>query len=447
MKVALFVHCFFPDHYYGTEVYTLEIARNLREMGHEPIIVSAIFLGEPGTDEFVSNYEFEGFPVYCLDKNHYPYKRIKDTYYQPELREHLKSVLYKIKPDIIHVTHLINHTAVLLEVAEELGLPTVATLTDFYGICYNSQLKLPNEGLCHGPNALRSNCIACRLRDEATFPNAPYLLRKTAFPTGFSLGGLLLRLLFILPRFQKGQIGGLVGDIIGRPNMLSALYKKYRAVIAPTTFLKEAYVRNGLTGPIHKSSFGVDIGRHPKKERDNVAPVKFGYIGQIAPHKGTDLLIDAFSQLPADVASLDIYGDEKQFVEFTTKIKNMAEGSQVSFNGTFPKEKIDEILLDFDFLVIPSTWYENSPLVLLNALACHTPVIVSDVAGMTEFVEDGKNGFVFKRGSVKELKKVLETIVADPVRARNLSKTTEYLRTTKMMAEDVVEVYKMALER
>ena len=47
MKVALFVHCFFPEHYYGTETYTLQIAQNLKSLGHEVVVVAAIFQGEP----------------------------------------------------------------------------------------------------------------------------------------------------------------------------------------------------------------------------------------------------------------------------------------------------------------------------------------------------------------------------------------------------------------
>ncbi len=45
LRVALFVHCFFPKHFYGTETYTLQVAENLRAMGHEPVVVSAVFQG------------------------------------------------------------------------------------------------------------------------------------------------------------------------------------------------------------------------------------------------------------------------------------------------------------------------------------------------------------------------------------------------------------------
>ena len=119
----------------------------------------------------------------------------------------------------------------------------------------------------------------------------------------------------------------------------------------------------------------------------------------------------------------------------------MAEGYPVQFRGTFPQSEIDAIFADIDFLVIPSIWYENSPLVLLNSLASHTPVIVSDVAGMTEFVDEGTNGFIFKRGSVDDLERVLQKIVKAPEQARALTHTTEYTRTTRVMVEEIVKVY------
>jgi glycosyltransferase involved in cell wall biosynthesis len=72
-------------------------------------------------------------------------------------------------------------------------------------------------------------------------------------------------------------------------------------------------------------------------------------------------------------------------------------------------------------------------------------VIVSDVKGMTEFIEEGKNGFIFSRGSTNNLTRVLKMIVTDPEKARSISQTTEYLRTTRMMTEEVVAVYNTVL--
>ena len=111
MKIAIFVHCFFPDHFYGTETYTLHVAKHLLEMGHEAIVVSAIYQGEPKADAIVTRYTYEGVPVICIDKNFMPHSSVRETYYQEDMQEVLRDVLLEINPDIVHVTHIINHTA------------------------------------------------------------------------------------------------------------------------------------------------------------------------------------------------------------------------------------------------------------------------------------------------------------------------------------------------
>jgi len=189
----------------------------------------------------------------------------------------------------------------------------------------------------------------------------------------------------------------------------------------------------------------VDLPRSPKPLRPPGAPLKFGFIGQIAAHKGTDILVDAFCRLPRDKAELHVYGPSDQDPLHMSKLKASAGDHAVSFRGTFPKEQMADVLAELDFLVIPSRWYENSPLVLLNALASHTPVIVSDVEGMTEFVEEGKNGYVFSRGNTNDLERVLREILAEPSRARDMSGTTEYVRTTRIMVEDVLPVYESVM--
>ena len=153
MRVALFVHCFFPAHFYGTETYTFELAKNLRELGHDPLVVSAVFAGEPRQTEAVERYEFQGIPVWSIDKNLFPHTRVKDTYYQPEMTSVLRGIIRTVRPDIAHVTHLINHTAVLLEVLAAEAVPTVATFTDFFGFCYTNRLEAANGRLCGGPSA------------------------------------------------------------------------------------------------------------------------------------------------------------------------------------------------------------------------------------------------------------------------------------------------------
>ena len=437
MRVALFVHCFYPDHFYGTETYTLQVARQLQRMGHDPLVVSAVFQGETRREGVVTHYSYEGIPVYCIDKNFVSHTRVKETYYQEAMRDVLRGALAEIKPDLVHVTHLMNHTAVLLEVAQELGVPTVGTLTDFFGFCYNNKLEAADGSLCRGPNASRSNCIACCLK--AGSKGMARFITRYSTPVAHGLSFLPK-----VPVIGRGSVGGRVLDLQQRPDILQACYRHYRAVITPTRFLREAYVTNGLDVPCFDIQFGVDIARESKPRRSAGRPVALGFIGQIAPHKGTDLLVKAFTLLPRGGATLEIFGPEDQDPEFTAGLKSVAAGHSIYFRGTFPNQRMAEILAGLDVLVVPSRWYENSPLVLLNALATHTPVIVSDVAGLTDFVDEGRSGFRFERGNVRELERVLRKFVDDPQLAARMSHSTEYVRTSRTMVEETQSVYSFA---
>jgi glycosyltransferase involved in cell wall biosynthesis len=447
MKVALFVHCFFPDHYYGTESYTLELASNLIAMGHEAVVVCAAFQGEPKRKSAITTYEYMHIPVYCLDKNFHPHRSIRDTYYQADLLALHKQLLSEIKPDVVHVTHLINHTASLLDAIQELGIPAIATLTDFFGICFNNRLEAADGSLCEGPSTDRMNCMACYLKAAGKGHRARLASRLLGrSPFSLPVVAKSLNLASRLPGMRHGKLAGLVSDIADRPGVLLGRYAGYRAAIAPTGFLRHAYLTNGLTIPLHVVHFGVDVPLALPKSYCGGAPIRFGFIGQITPHKGTDVLVDAFVRLPSGSAELHIYGSESQDPEYVSGLKEKAAGSHVYFEGTFPKDQLARVLSGIDFLVIPSRWYENSPLVLLNSLATRTPVIVSDVKGMTEFINDGENGFIFHRGDDGDLERVLLKIVHDPKMISRMSKNAEFNRTTREMTEDVVGLYESAIK-
>lgn len=445
MKVAFFVHCFFPEHFYGTETYTLDLAKHYRAAGHEVVVVSAVFQGEPARKAVVSQYDHQGIPVVCIDKNSVPHTRVKETYYQPDMRPVLEGVLRDIKPDIVHVTHLINHTAALLEVTQQLGIATYATFTDFFGFCLNNKLEAANGDLCAGPSRSRTNCMACYLKDAARSPYAEGWIRRATTPRSAQWIASVANVGRRLPGLRSGAVDGLLEDIARRPDTLLALYNGgYRGAVAPTRFLKTAYEANGITTPMRDIWFGVDIDRSPKAPRLPGQRPVIGFIGQIAPHKGTDLLIKAFARLPRGAAQLQIYGPADQDPAYMTQLKALADGLEVVFKGTFPSARMAEVLAPMDLLVIPSRWYENSPLVLLNALATHTPVLVSDVAGMTEFLEPGRNGHAFARGSADDLADRLAALVRDPEALHALSGTTAYDRTPERMAQDTLAIYHQA---
>lgn len=443
MKITFFVHCFFPDHFYGTETYTLDLAHHYQAWGHDVTVVSAIFQGESSASELVTRYEYQGIPVVCIDKNYLPHSSVKETYYQPNMSAVLETILNELQPDVVHVTHLINHTAALLEVTSKLGIPTYATFTDFFGFCLNNKLEAADGELCAGPSATRTNCVACYIKDAARNPHAESWMRRATTPFAAKTIATVAVALHKLTGLKGRQAGKLIEDIACRPELLNKLYNNgYRAAIAPTKFLGDAYRANGMKMPLHDIWFGVDIDRSPKPERPKEHLPVIGFIGQIAPHKGTDMLVEAFCRLPRNVAQLRIYGPEDQDIAYMDNLKTLATGHDVQFMGTFPKESMANILQDIDLLVIPSRWYENSPLVLLNALATHTPVLVANVSGMTEFIDKGVNGRVFERGSVDALFMQLEEMTASPEKnLYSLAKTTSFQRGISDMAIETLKLY------
>jgi glycosyltransferase involved in cell wall biosynthesis len=440
MKIALFVHCFFPEHFYGTETYTLDLARTLQSLGHEVTVVSGIFQGEPRREALITRYEHEGVPVVAIDKNYVPHTRVRETYFHEAMRLHLLELLRELSPDVVHVTHLINHTAVLLQAAVKLDIPLVGTLTDFFGFCYNNRLEAANGSLCAGPDRSRSNCLACFLK-AAAFGGASRAMKLNAVPFGWQLGGAALRAASALgwPRIPAADL--VVPDIVQRPQVLARAYQGYDAMIAPTQFLRQAYIRNGFDGQrLYLSRFGIDISRSAKPHRAPSEPLTIGFIGQIAAHKGASLIVRAARSMPTGSVRLLIYGRADQDADYMRALREAA-GPETVFRGTFPPERMASVLAEIDVLAIPSTWYENSPLVLLNALATHTPVLVSGVQGLTEFLVEGRNGWSFRRGDLEDLKRVVAKLTANPTATRAASLTTDYDRTTQSMALEAVSIY------
>lgn len=150
MKIALFVHCFFPRHYYGTEAYTLTLAKGLIAMGHEVTVVSATFQGEPRQARLVESYDWQGVPVLSIDKNAVPHGSVAETYAQPLMRWVHERILRFLRPDAVHVCHLINHTTALIDAARALEIPLFATLTDFFGFCLTNRLESAGAACARG---------------------------------------------------------------------------------------------------------------------------------------------------------------------------------------------------------------------------------------------------------------------------------------------------------
>ena len=164
--------------------------------------------------------------------------------------------------------------------------------------------------------------------------------------------------------------------------------------------------------------------------------MSFGFIGNLAIHKGVHVLISAFKELTVKHASLSIFGSgENSFVD---KLLELANDERISFKGSFAAANLSEVLDQIDILVAPSICYETYSFVVHEALANMIPVITSNLGGMAAQIIAGVNGFTFQAGDCQDLKIQMEKIVEDPTILNNLK---ENIRTRTFVPKIEQEAY------
>jgi glycosyltransferase involved in cell wall biosynthesis len=92
----------------------------------------------------------------------------------------------------------------------------------------------------------------------------------------------------------------------------------------------------------------------------------------------------------------------------------METNDRVQFRGQIKSEDLGRAFASADYFVLPSIWHENSPLILLDALQSRTPVIASEIGGVTDTIIEGQNGFLFLMGDVDALRRVLQNVINQP---------------------------------
>jgi glycosyltransferase involved in cell wall biosynthesis len=220
--------------------------------------------------------------------------------------------------------------------------------------------------------------------------------------------------------------------------------------LAPSKFLLERYVEWGI--PRNKIRFE-EYGRLPAqalaaapRERPST---RFGFFGQLNPFKGIELVLQAMVRLrgpataregkPAPIAAappavpngitpagadgakrphLWVHGAnlDLQPSDFRNRITALLETTKgdVTFVGTYKPAEMPRLMANIDWVVVPSIWWENSPLVIQEAFQHRRPVIASGIGGMAEKVAHGVNGLHFRAGDMNSLSDTLREAATSP---------------------------------
>jgi glycosyltransferase involved in cell wall biosynthesis len=164
--------------------------------------------------------------------------------------------------------------------------------------------------------------------------------------------------------------------------------------------------------------------------------VRLGYLGHAGTIKGFGVLREAVRRLDPDTPlTVDVYNSE-----LARQAKGGVEDApRLRFHENRDPWSIGDVYRDLHAVVVPSIWHENSPLVVLEALAGGRPVIASDVRGTSEHVVDGQNGILFPPGDAGALADILRRVAAQPARIRDLAARCRYDCDVDTYARTVVK--------
>ncbi len=436
-KILFALHQFFPRFYTGTETLALEVAKELQTQGHDV----AILCVEPCTPDIsypekpeLRHDSFDGVPVARLFTGLEPnlLERLEWESYDDRIMPLIDDFLQKEKPDIVHAFHLMRLTLSFAEVVKKNGIPLYFTTTDFWLLCPTYQLLKHNGNLCTRPD--RYSCFQCLL--------ALYMRGLKDKPFHLRLGLAFPRIAgFLSPTAKSCQ--RILESRIERNHRLMDLID---GVFWSNEFLQNLFTENHFTPKNHKIiTFPVpqkasSLFKLPPAKESSVLRVAF--IGTLNPSKGPQVAIKAVLELTPQVpVELSIWG-AAQRVEFEQELKDLAQDDRrIKFRGTFPQDKFSEVLQEIDVLVIPSLWYENTPLTALSALAARRAIIVSDLGGLSSLVQNNRNGYVFPPGDTSALSRIFLRLAQNKNELREIVKNIDPPRRVADYVKDLIQCY------
>lgn len=411
MRVALLSHFYPPNHTAGIEQNTHSIARGLTAAGHQVhVLCCGSWAAGDTYFQGVTNDEWEGVPVRRLRVNWtkapYPHKYLYDS---PVMAAHVREFLVEFAPDVVHLTSMYTLSTSAIGAAKSLGLPVVFTLSDFWTICPRHTLMKHGGGICDG-QVSAATCHDCLLSESAGYRSL-----KAAVPQGLmrlGVSAVLHRpnLSVRLPAFRGWGV-----DVDDRRRVMAAALRQVDCLITASGYVRDVVVGTGITPTIEVSHYGHELdwlNRYSRRTPDGT--VHIGYIGQVVPIKGVDVLLDAFLSAGfGDRASLHIYGGTKDgSTAYERELRRKADGTRsVRFHGPYARPDLPQVLGNLDLIVVPSVWPDVAPLVVHEAFAAGLPVIASRVGGLPEFVREGHGGLVVEPGDRSALGSALRSIV------------------------------------
>jgi glycosyltransferase involved in cell wall biosynthesis len=390
----------------GTEIFSLDLFRELRSRrGIGGVYLAGTSAGQrsvaPGTAFQAAGSAPDELLLWTAGFDSFHLSQTDLHGVVPEFA----ALLRKLRPDVVHVHHTLQLGVELIAMIKRVLPATqiVMTLHDFYAICANDGQMHTTAG---APCAAASTdaCHRCLPDRQAT----DFRLRELHVR-----GALRAVDHFISPsEFLRGRFveWGIAADRI-------------------------QVIRNGLPPRARAAA------RQPMDDRRD----RFGFFGHINRFKGATVALDASARLSkAGVAhQFSLHGSSafqaQDTVDHFTRALDAAPDAV--HQGAYIRNDQARLIAGLDWVVVPSVWWENAPLVIQEAFSHGRPVICSDTGGMAESVRDGIDGLHFSRGDARSLAQTMRRAIEQPGLWQRLAEGIRPVRTIQDAADEHIALY------
>ena len=292
-------------------------------------------------------------------------KAISKFLYNKDAYQKIKAIIEKEKPDIAHI-HLFmgGLTSSILKALKENKTPIVHSVHDYRLIC-------PAYLFIDGKNEICERC-----KDRHYF----HCVLNRCSENNLSQSAMLT---------------------------IDAYYRKY--FINPLNYIDRFIFVSNFSFNKHKEFNSLykdkaDVLYNFIPDINNIKPSfnrgKFIlFFGRLSREKGIQTLIEA--ALSANI-KLKIVGTGPLM---DLQLKN--QNDQIEFLGFKNEKDLLDIIQNASFIIVPSEWYENNPLSILEAYANGKPVIGARIGGIPEIIDEGNTGFIFEPGNKQQLQSLL----------------------------------------
>lgn len=301
------------------------------------------------------------------------------------LDEMIGEIVDMHQPTIAHIQHFAFWGVDIVRLLKRRGIPVIMTLHEFLLICHRDGQMLTTSGkLCN-----RSSPIACAN---------------------------------CYPQYSAGQF-------FMRQKVLLKLLEGVDAFISPSQFLADRFVAWGIDSsrihvienPLCAAHLGeADVIAATKSPLRSGGRLRLGYFGQVTPYKGVDVLLRAVDALPEKIKekiSVSIYGGLVEGLSnaFQDAIKDITlrNATSIEWLGPYASHDVISLMREVDWVVMPSIWWENSPVVLQEALIAGCGILCSRLGGMEEKVQNADISASFRAGSAQDLARVIAQLVEE----------------------------------